>query len=154
ADVFADRPYPGGLTYSGHPLACASAVASITAFEREGIVEHARMLGTDVIGPELEKIATRHPSVGDVRGLGVFLAIELVRTAATREPLVPSNAAGPAAAPMGAVAAACRERGLWPFTHFNRVHVVPPCTISAEDARAGLAIIDDALTVADRYCEP
>jgi taurine---2-oxoglutarate transaminase len=152
ADVFADRPYPGGLTYSGHPLACASAVASITAFEREGIVEHARALGTDVIGPELEKIAVRHPSVGEVRGLGVFWAIELVRNAGTREPLVPFNAAGPAAAPMGAVAAACRERGLWPFTHFNRLHVLPPCTISADDARAGLAIIDEALTVADRYC--
>jgi len=151
ADAFATRPYPGGLTYSGHPLACASAVASITAFEREGIVEHARMLGTDVIGPELDKIASRHPSVGEVRGLGVFWAIELVRDRTTREPLVPFNAAGPEAAPINAVAVACKERGLWPFTHFNRVHVVPPCTTGVEEAREGLAILDEALAVADSY---
>jgi taurine--2-oxoglutarate transaminase len=109
------------------------------------------MLGTDVIGPELDKIASRHPSVGEVRGLGVFWAIELVRDRTTREPLVPFNAAGPDAAPMGAVAVACKERGLWPFTHFNRVHVVPPCTTGVEEAREGLAILDEALAVADSY---
>jgi taurine--2-oxoglutarate transaminase len=151
ADAFATTPYPGGLTYSGHPLACAAAVASIQAFEAEGIIEHARMLGTDVIGPELEKLAARHPSVGDVRGLGVFWAIELVRDRATREPLVAFNASGPAAAPMAAVATACKERGLWPFTHFNRMHVVPPCTTSVEEVRQGLAIVDEALTVADGF---
>ena len=87
--------YPGGLTYSGHPLACASAVASINIFKEEGIVEHARMLGDDVIGPELrEHPGERHPSVGEVRGLGVFWAIELVRNRETRETLVPFNAAG------------------------------------------------------------
>jgi len=151
AETFATRPYPGGLTYSGHPLACAAAVGSIRAFEEEGIVEHARTLGTDVIGPELEKLAAGHPSVGDVRGLGVFWALELVRDRDTREPLVPFNAAGPDAAPMGAVIAACKERGLWPFTHFNRVHVVPPCTITADELREGLAILDEALTVADGF---
>ncbi|KQC35134.1 aspartate aminotransferase family protein [Frankia sp. ACN1ag] len=151
ADAFAERPYPGGLTYSGHLLGCAAAVASIEAFEAEGILDHVRRLGTEVIGPELAKLAANHPSVGEVRGLGVFWALELVRDGATREPLVPFNAAGPAAAPMGAVAAACRERGLWPFTHFNRVHVVPPCTISEADARTGLAILDEALTVADGF---
>ncbi|WP_261574805.1 aspartate aminotransferase family protein [Frankia gtarii] len=151
ADAFAERPYPGGLTYSGHLLGCAAAVASIEAFEAEGILDHARMLGTEVIGPELAKLAADHPSVGEVRGLGVFWAVELVRDGATREPLVPFNAAGPAAAPMGAVVAACRERGLWPFTHFNRVHVVPPCTISEAEVRTGLAILDEALTVADGF---
>lgn len=65
--------------------------------------------------------------------------------------LVPYNAAGDAAKPMLEVAAACKERGLWPFTHFNRLHVVPPCTISDDDVRAGLSIIDEALDVADRY---
>jgi len=151
ADTFRDRVYPGGLTYSGHPLACASAVASIQIFKEEGIVEHARTLGEDVIGPALQGLAERHPSVGEVRGLGVFWAIELVRDRATREPLVPFNASGPAAAPMGELAAACKERGLWPFTHFNRVHVVPPCTISADEVRQGIAILDEALAVADRY---
>ena len=151
ADTFAERVYPGGLTYSGHPLACASAVASINIFKEEGIIEHARHLGDDVVGPALAEIAERHPSVGEVRGLGVFWAIELVRDRATREPLVPYNAAGAANKPMVDVAAACKARGLWPFTHFNRLHVVPPITISDDDMRDGLAIIDEALAVADEH---
>jgi taurine--2-oxoglutarate transaminase len=152
AATFSERVYPGGLTYSGHPLACASAVASINIFKDEGIVEHARALGTDVIGPELAKIADRHPSVGEVRGLGVFWALELVRDRATREPLVPYNASGADAKPMGEFAAACKQRGLWPFTHFNRTHVVPPCTSTEAEVREGLAILDEALAAADSYC--
>jgi taurine---2-oxoglutarate transaminase len=148
---FQQRAYPGGLTYSGHPLACASAVASINIFKDEGIVEHARALGTDVIGPELAKLADKHPSVGEVRGLGVFWALELVRDRTTREPLVPYNAAGAGAKPMTEFAAACKQRGLWPFTHFNRTHVVPPCTTSADEVREGIAILDEALEVADGY---
>ena len=151
AATFADRPYPGGLTYSGHPLACASAVASINIFREEGIIEHARQLGTDVIGPGLRELAERHPSIGEVRGLGVFWALELVRDRATREPLVPFNAAGEAAAPMGELMAACKSRGLWPFTHFNRMHVVPPCTTTADEIREGFAVLDEALEVADKY---
>jgi taurine--2-oxoglutarate transaminase len=151
AATFADRPYPGGLTYSGHPLACASAVASINIFREEGIIEHARQLGTDVIGPGLRELAERHPSIGEVRGLGVFWALELVRDRATREPLVPFNAAGEAAAPMSELMAACKSRGLWPFTHFNRMHVVPPCTTTADEIREGLAVLDEALEVADKY---
>ena len=150
-DTFEDRPYPGGLTYQGHPLACASAVASMRIFEEEGIVEHARNLGDDVIGPELAALAERHPSVGDVRGTGVFWAIELVKDRKTREPLVPFNAAGDAAAPMVEFAGACKKAGLWPFVHFNRTHVVPPCVISPEDVRAGIAILDEALAVADTH---
>ena len=151
AEAFGSRPYPGGLTYSGHPLACASAVGSIEAMEDEGIVTHARRLGDEVIGPELRAIAARHPSVGEVRGLGVFWAVELVRDRATREPLVPYNASGPDAAPMAELAAACKAGGVWPFTHFNRMHVVPPCTITENEVRQGLAVIDEALAVADRY---
>jgi taurine---2-oxoglutarate transaminase len=151
ADTFRDRAFPGGLTYSGHPLACASAVASINIFREEGIIEHARMLGTDVIGPELQAIKAKHPSVGDVRGLGVFWAIELVKDRQTREPLVPYNAAGADAKPMGDLAAACKAKGLWPFTHFNRLHVVPPCNTPVHEVRQGLAIIDEALTVADSF---
>ena len=151
AETFATRAYQGGLTYSGHPLACASAVASINIFKEEGIIEHARHLGTDIVGPALAEMAERHPSVGDVRGLGVFWAIELVRDRDTREPLVPYNASGPANAPMAEFAGACKDRGLWPFVHFNRTHVVPPITISDDEMREGLAIIDEALTVADKH---
>jgi taurine---2-oxoglutarate transaminase len=151
ADVFSERSYPGGLTYSGHVLGCAAAVASITAMKEEGIIEHARSLGADVIGPELRGLQERHPSVGDVRGLGVFWAIELVRDRATREMFVPYNAAGDAAAPMNELVAACKARGLWPFTHFNRIHVVPPCTTSADDVRHGIAILDEVLELADKH---
>jgi taurine--2-oxoglutarate transaminase len=151
ADVFSERSYPGGLTYSGHVLGCAAAVASITAMKEEGLIEHARALGTDVIGPELRALQERHPSIGDVRGLGVFWAIELVRDRATREMFVPYNAAGEAAAPINELVAACKARGLWPFTHFNRIHVVPPCTTSADDVRHGIAILDEVLELADKH---
>ncbi|MGW5239666.1 aminotransferase class III-fold pyridoxal phosphate-dependent enzyme [Monashia sp. NPDC004114] len=148
---FETQAFPGGLTYSGHPLACASAVASINAFHDEGIIDNARRLGTEVIGPRLREIAGKHPSVGEVRGLGVFWAVELVRDRETREPLVPYNASGDAAAPMARFAAACKERGLWPFTHFNRTHVVPPCTTTPAEAIEGLDILDAALDVADEF---
>jgi len=151
ASTFQQRPYPGGLTYSGHPLACASAVASINIFKEEGIVEHARALGEDVIGPELARLKASHPSVGDVRGIGVFWAVELVRNRETREPLVPFNAAGADAGPMNELAAHCKKNGLWPFVHFNRLHVVPPCTTTADEICEGMAILDHALDVADSY---
>ncbi len=93
----------------------------------------------------------RHPSVGEVRGLGVFWALELVRDRTTREPLVPYNATGEANAPMAAFTAACKERGLLPFVHFNTTHVVPPLTTTADEVREGLEILDEALAVADGY---
>ncbi|MBS1836419.1 MAG: aspartate aminotransferase family protein [Actinobacteria bacterium] len=151
AATFAERPYPGGLTYSGHPLAAAAAVASIAVFERDGIVERARRLGEEVIRPALEEIGRRHRSVGEVRGLGCFFAIELVRDATSREPLVPFNAAGSDAAPMVELMGECRARGVWPFSHFNRLHVAPPLVISETDLHRGLEAIDAALVVADRH---
>ncbi|KWS06118.1 Adenosylmethionine-8-amino-7-oxononanoate aminotransferase [Lysobacter capsici AZ78] len=151
AESFASKVFPGGLTYSGHPLACAAAVACINVYRDEGIIERVRRLGDELIAPALDAIKQRHPSVGDVRGVGMFWAIELVRDRASREPLVPYNAAGADNRPMSEFAAACKQGGLWPFTHFNRTHVVPPLTISEDDLRKGLAIIDEALNVTDRY---
>lgn len=151
ARTFADRPYPGGLTYSGHPLAAAAAVATIGVYERHGLMQRARRLGSDIIGPALAELAERHPSVGEVRGLGCFWAIELVTDRASRRMLVPYNASGPAARPLAEVMARCVEGGVWPFTHFNRVHVVPPLTIEEDDLRSGLAVIDRALDVADEH---
>jgi len=150
AATFDDRVYPGGLTYSGHALACASAVASIAIFRDEDVLGRARALG-DAIRPALAKIAAQHRSVGEVRGLGAFWAVELVRSRETREMLVPYNASGADAKPMQELLAACRDRGVWPFTHFNRLHVTPPLTTSLADLELGLARIDDALTVVDRY---
>ncbi len=150
AATFDDRAYPGGLTYSGHALACASAVASINVFRDEDVLGQARALG-EAIGPALAKIAAKHPGVGEVRGIGAFWAIELVRSRTTREMLVPYNATGADAKPMQELLAACRTRGVWPFTHFNRLHVAPPVTTSLADLQLGLERIDDALTVVDQY---
>jgi taurine--2-oxoglutarate transaminase len=144
-ETFAERPYPGGLTYSGHPLACAAAVATIRAMEDERVVEHADSIGREVLGPGLAEIAARHEVVGEVRGTGVFWALELVKDAGTREPLVPAGASGDANAPMARLTAACLRRGLLPFVTANRVHVVPPCTVTEEEARYGLALLDEAL---------
>lgn len=151
ADTFATRPYPGGLTYSGHPLACAAAVATLKVMAEEKIVENAAHIGETVLGPGLRALADRHPSVGEVRGQGVFWALDLVRDRETREPLVPYNATGEANAPMAAFAAACKKGGLWPFVNMNRTHAVPPCNVTEAEAKEGLTILDAALTVADEH---
>jgi taurine--2-oxoglutarate transaminase len=153
AAAFDNSPYPGGLTYSGHPLACAAAVATITAMRDEGMVEHAADLGERVLGPGLRNLAETHPSIGEVRGLRVFWALELVKKRVTREMLVPYAAAGTQNAPMNDVVTVCKKRGLWPFANFNRLHVVPPCNTTEAEARIGLEILDEALQVADRYVE-
>ncbi|MGW7448176.1 aminotransferase class III-fold pyridoxal phosphate-dependent enzyme [Kitasatospora sp. NPDC054795] len=149
--TFAERAFPGGLTYSGHPLACASAVATINTMAEEGIVENARHIGENVLGPGLRELAERHPSIGEVRGLGVFWALDLVKDRETREPLVPYNAAGAGNAPMAELAAACKQRGLWPFVNMNRFHVVPPCTVTEEEAKTGLAVLDEVLSLTDAH---
>jgi len=144
-DTFAERPFPGGLTYSGHPLACAAAVGAITAMTEEGSIDNADRLGREVFGPGLEEIADRHPIVGEVRGVGAFWALELVRDRATREPLVQYNAAGAANAPMAALTKACLRRGLLPFVNGSRTHVVPALNIGDDEARYGMALLDEAL---------
>ncbi|MCX3060774.1 aspartate aminotransferase family protein [Streptomyces beihaiensis] len=151
AETFAKRPYPGGLTYSGHPLACAAAVATIRVMEEEGIVDHAARLGAQVVAPALRELAERHPSVGEVRGVGMFWALELVRDRETREPLVPYAAAGAANAPMAAFGAAAKANGLWPFINMNRTHVVPALNITEGELKEGLAALDRALEAADEH---
>ena len=148
AATFGKRPFPGGLTYSGHPLACAAAVATITAMREEGIVENAARIGADVLGPGLRELAERHPVVGEVRGLGVFWALDLVVDRETREPLAPYGGTSPA---MGELVAAAKGAGVLPFTNFHRLHVVPPCTITDAEVAERLAALDEALTVADRH---
>ena len=147
-----DKYFAGGLTYSGHPLACAAAVASIEAFREEGIVENAAEQGA-YLATALPELAQRHPSVGDVRGLGLFWGLELVKSRETREMLVPFNAAGEAAAPVARLAKAALERGLYLMTHWNVVMVCPPLTITREELDEGIAALDEALAVADEYIE-
>ncbi|WP_269936672.1 aspartate aminotransferase family protein [Arthrobacter sp. HY1533] len=151
AAIFDEKPYPGGLTYSGHPLACAPGVATFKVFERDGVLAHVRDLGNRVVRPILESWLAKHPSVGEVRGQGLFWAVELVTNQESREPLVPFNAAGEAARPMAEVVAACKARGVWPMTNNNRIHICPPLIITEEELRAGLDAIGEALAVADGF---
>jgi taurine--2-oxoglutarate transaminase len=150
AATFDQRVFPGGLTYSGHPLACASIVATIDAMKDEGILENAARIGTQVLGPGLRELAARHPVIGEVRGLAVFWALDLVSDRATRAMLAPYGGSSEA---MSTLVAQCRARGLMPFTNYNRMHVVPPCTVSEAEAKEGLAILDEAFSVVDRYYE-
>jgi taurine---2-oxoglutarate transaminase len=150
AEWVRDKYFAGGLTYSGHPLACASAIASIEAFKEEGIVENAAEMG-GVFAEDLESLREKHPSIGEVRGLGCFWGIELVKDRDTREPFVPFNATGEAFAPMARVWKAALERGLYLMTHWNVIMVCPPLTITREEIEEGIEILDEALSVADEY---
>ncbi|MBM3669405.1 MAG: aspartate aminotransferase family protein [Actinobacteria bacterium] len=148
AATFDDRVFPGGLTYSGHPLAAASIVASIDAMKEEKIVANAAHIGATVLGPGLKDLAERHPVIGDIRGLGVFWGVDLVTDRATREPLAPYGGTSPA---MTELVVECKKRGLMPFTNFNRLHVVPPCIITESEAKEGLAILDEVLAITDKH---
>ena len=148
AATFSDRVFPGGLTYSGHPLGCASIVATIDAMRDEGIIDNAVRIGAEVLGPGLRELAERHPVIGEVRGTAVFWALDLVSSRETKEMLAPYGGSSEA---MSALVADCKARGLLPFVNYNRLHVVPPCTVSESEAKEGLAILDESLAVADRY---
>lgn len=150
-ETFTKRPYSAGMTYSGHPLACAAAVGAIGALRDEGVVEAAARLGTEILGPGLTKLAENHECVGDARGIGGLWTLELVKDRQTKEPLVPAGATGAANAPMAAFTKACLDRGLVPLVLGNRVHVAPPLNVSDSDAASGLAILDEALAEADTF---
>src|SRR4051812_29108697 len=144
ADWVRGKSFQGGLTYSGHPLACATGVASIEAFREEGIVENAAAMG-DAFDEALHGLAAKHPSIGEVRGLGCFWGVELVSNRATREPLVPYNASGEALGPMNRLAKAALERGLYLMIHWNVIMICPPLNITREELDEGIAILDEAL---------
>jgi len=134
---FDDTVFPGGLTYSGHPLAMASIVATLDAMKDESIVENAATVGRDHLGPALERLAEKHEIVGEVRGTGVFWAIELVADRDTREPV--------SAAVMGRIKTELLDRGLLPFTADNRIHAVPPCIVTADEVAEAVAVYDEVL---------
>lgn len=137
AATFDERVFPGGLTYSGHPLAAASIVATLDAMAEEGIVDNAKRIGRDVLGPGLAALAERHDVIGEARGMGVFWALELVADRDTRAPVD--------AATMGRVKAGLLERGLIPFVADNRIHVVPPCVVTDAEVAEALEMYDDVL---------
>jgi taurine--2-oxoglutarate transaminase len=145
-----DKFFAGGLTYSGHPLACATGVASIRAFQEENIVENAASVGA-YMGERLSALADTHPSIGEVRGKGMFWGVELVRNRETREMLVPFNAGGDAAEPIGRITKAAMERGLSLMAHWNVVIAAPPLTITREEVDEAIGVLDEVLAIADEY---
>lgn len=151
ADWLRDTPLPGGLTYGGHPLACASGVAAIRAMQEEDTLAHATKMGA-LMRAELAKLAEKHPSIGDVRGLGMFNGIELVRDRDTRAPLVPFAARGAAAKPMTDMMAFAMNEGLYLSFYSSVIRLTPPLNISEPDLRRGLEILDRTLDIADREC--
>jgi len=138
ANAFTDEVFPGGLTYSGHPLAMASIVATLDAMKDDGIVENAAAIGADVLGPGLRELAKKHPIIGDVRGVGVFWALDLVDDRDSHAPV--------SGAVVGEVKNRLMAAGLLPFTADNRIHVVPPCIVSADEVGQALAIYDEVFT--------
>ncbi len=143
AEAFRDRPFPGGMTYSGHPLACAAAVGAIHAMAEEDMIARADRLGADVLGPGLQRLGSQFAAVGDVRGVGAFWALELVTDRAGKEPM-PAEA-------MAAFGAALRRLGVLGLVVGNRLHVAPPLVLSDEEADEALAVLDEALRTLDPY---
>ncbi|MDO9395468.1 MAG: aminotransferase class III-fold pyridoxal phosphate-dependent enzyme, partial [Herbiconiux sp.] len=136
AETFDDAVFPGGLTYSGHPLAMAAIVGALDAMQSEGIVENAARIGREKLAPGLAALAEKHDVIGEVRGLGVFWALDLVTDPETREP-VPASV-------IGALKGELLARGLLPFFADNRLHVVPPCVVTDAEVDRALAIYDEA----------
>jgi taurine--2-oxoglutarate transaminase len=146
ADFFADKPFPGGLTYSGHAVACAAALATIAVYEEDGLIDRARRTGALMTQLHTE-LASRHPSVGAVRSLGLFGIIELVRNRETREPMAPMNGTSPE---MAALAKFFRQEGLFTFVRWHYFFTNPPLTITDEQLREAFAIIDRGLAITDQ----
>ncbi|MEW6716900.1 MAG: aminotransferase class III-fold pyridoxal phosphate-dependent enzyme [Chloroflexota bacterium] len=149
ADYFEEHTFWGGLTCSGHAMCCAAAIATIKVYQEENLIEHAREMG-DLMKVRLNELHEHHPSVGDVRGMGLFWVIELVRERDTRAPLVPWNAPADLRGPILEIARYLRDNGLYTFTKWNWIFIVPPLPITSEQIEEGLGMIDGALTLADK----
>jgi len=146
AAAFDNVTYQGGLTYTAHPISLAAAIANIQVMQDEHIVEHARQMGP-VLHRLLTDLGEQHPSVGEVRSIGLFGVIELVRDRDTKEPMAPWNASSPE---MNALRKFCLERGLFVYTHWHTVLIIPPLIISEEELAEGFDILDKGLAVTDK----
>jgi len=142
AQYFEDKMLWCGLTYSGHPLACAAGVATLEVYKEDGLIQNAQKVGRH-LGQRLEQIKSRHASVGDVRYIGLFSALEIVKSKTTKEPIDP----------LTQVAKFLRENGLFTFNFHNILFVVPPLCITEEQIDEGLAIIEKALALTDAMAE-
>src|SRR5919106_656630 len=145
AEHFADKVFYGGLTYNSHPLACATALATIAVYEEEGLIERAARMG-ERLKVHLDQLAARHQSVGVARSIGLFGIVELVRNRETMEPMAPFNGTSDE---MTALGRRFREDGLYTFVRWNYFFTNPPLVISEEELAEGFAIIDRALEITD-----
>jgi taurine--2-oxoglutarate transaminase len=146
ASYFDDHFLSCGLTYSGHPIGCAAGLATLDVYEEDGLLENAKTMGT-VLADILETLKEKHPCVGDVRYIGLFSAIELVKDKETREALVPYD--GDPEGLMGKIKGLLNERGFSTYTHENCIIVAPPLIIKENELREAMAIMDDVLTIVD-----
>ena len=145
AAYFQDKVFYGGLTYNSHPMGCAAALATIRVYEEDGLIENAKKMG-QVLKQLLTELASRHPSVGAVRSIGLFGLVELVRNRRTREPMAPFNGSSEEMAALGRF---FLEQGLYTFVRWNTFFTNPPLCISEKELREGFAIIDRGLQAAD-----
>jgi taurine--2-oxoglutarate transaminase len=146
AQHFQDNVFYGGLTYNSHPLACATALATIAVYEEEDLIARADRMGR-VLRTLMEDLEARHPSVGVTRNIGLFGIVELVRSRNPFTPMTPYNGTSDE---MAAVGRFFREHGLYTFLRWNYFFTNPPLTISEEELREGFAIIDKALDITDQ----
>lgn len=149
-DAIKDKFLYCGLTYSGHPLACAAAIATINAYKEEKIIENAKKMG-DVMAGLMKEMKEKHKCVGDVRNQGLFGCIELVKDRDTREPIVPWNATGDV---MAQISKSLLDDGIYMYIRWNYMFCVPPCIINEEQLKEAYKAIDKALTIADNYIAP
>ena len=145
AEFFNQRVYQGGLTYNAHPISLAAAIANIQVLRDDRLVEKAHAMG-----PTLKRMLTdlgeQHPSVGDVRSIGLFGIIELVRDRKTKEPMAPFNGSSPE---MTALRKYLLDHGVFVYTHWHTVLIIPPLIISEEQLAEGMAVLDKALEITD-----
>jgi taurine--2-oxoglutarate transaminase len=146
ARVFQEKAFPGGLTYNSHPLACAAALATLAVYEDENLLENARKMGT-LLNERMRDIASRHPSVGAHRNIGLFGIVELVRNQKTYEPMAPYNGTSDEMAALGRF---FREEGLFTFVRWNTFFTNPPLVVTEAQLMEGLDVIDEALQITDR----
>ena len=146
ADYFKDKMFPGGLTYSSHPVACAAALATIAVYEEDDLIAKAQQTGKLLTTLHAD-LAEKHPSVGATRSIGLFGIIELVRNRQTREPMAPMNGTSPEMAALGKF---FRDEGLFTFVRWNYFFTNPPLCITEQELRDGIAIIDRGLEITDK----
>jgi taurine--2-oxoglutarate transaminase len=146
ASKFNDRVYEGGLTYNGHPISLAAAIATIQVMQQDHLVEHAARMG-EALKQCLTEMAQKHPSVGEGRSIGLFGILELVKDRQTREPLAEFGKSSPV---MSEVKKYLLDHGVYLYTHWHTILILPPLIISEEQLREGFAVIDQALEIADR----